>query len=145
MHFLYAIIFCLYLVGAAAETKNASNNNKTTKETTTPCPCSCGVFLSGQFVKGSKQPPKGNPALLQEMDNPFVNNAVGNRQCINKCLELIIKHLSKSADILCASIDRDCHKEKAHLFIKNHNCQWMNSNLSAGREFCCKDNEPYKC
>lgn len=52
-------------------------------------PCTCGIFLSGQFKKGSKEQPKGVPVLTQEMDTPFMNNAIGNRQCINKCLELV--------------------------------------------------------
>lgn len=54
-----------------------------------PTPCTCGIFLSGQFKKGSKDQPKGVPVLTQEMDTPFMNNAIGNRQCINKCLELV--------------------------------------------------------
>lgn len=71
------------------DNKIDSNNNNTGDTKESPCPCTCGIFLNGQFVKGSKQPPKGNPALLQEMDSPFMNNAVGNRQCMNKCLELV--------------------------------------------------------
>lgn len=55
----------------------------------TPTPCTCGIFLSGQFKKGSKEPPKGFPALTQEMETHFVNNAMGNRQCTNKCLEVV--------------------------------------------------------
>lgn len=54
-----------------------------------PTPCICGIFLSGQFKKGSKEQPKGVPVLTQEMDTPFMNNSMGNRQCINKCLELV--------------------------------------------------------
>ncbi|XP_072377520.1 uncharacterized protein Fcp3C [Diabrotica undecimpunctata] len=111
-----------------------------------PIPCTCGVFLSGQFKKGSKKQPKGLPVLTQEMDTPFMNNAVGNRQCTNKCLELIIKHLPKSSEIICATVDREhVFKERAYLFIKNHSDKWHGTNLSAGREFCCKDNIPYKC
>nr|XP_023018163.1 uncharacterized protein LOC111507136 isoform X2 [Leptinotarsa decemlineata] len=109
-------------------------------------PCTCGVFLSGQFKKGSKQQPKGLPVLTQEMDNPFMNNAMGSRQCTNKCLELIIKHLPKSSEIICATVDREnVFKERAYLFIKNHSDKWHGTNLSAGREFCCRDNTPYKC
>lgn len=57
----------------------------------------------------------------------------------------IVKHLPKSGDIICSTVDRDCYKERAYLFIQNHSPLWVNTNMSAGREFCCKDNEPYKC
>ncbi|CAH1137754.1 unnamed protein product, partial [Phyllotreta striolata] len=116
------------------------------REEPEPVPCTCGVFLSGQFKKGSKKQPKGLPVLTQEMDTPFMNNAVGNRQCTNKCLELIIKHLPKSNEIICATVDREhVYKERAYLFVKNHSDKWHGTNLSAGREFCCRDNVPYKC
>jgi hypothetical protein len=52
-------------------------------------PCVCGVFLSGQFVKGSRDPPKGNAALLHEHSDPVPCNPFGNRQCTNKCLDLV--------------------------------------------------------
>ncbi|GFG34242.1 hypothetical protein Cfor_08197 [Coptotermes formosanus] len=52
-------------------------------------PCVCGVFLSGQFVKGSHNPPKGNAALLHEQPEPLPCNPFGNKQCINKCLDLV--------------------------------------------------------
>lgn len=34
---------------------------------------------------------------------------------------------------------------QAYLFIKNCKDEWINTNLSAGREYCCKDGSPYKC
>lgn len=52
-------------------------------------PCVCGVFLSGQFVKGSHDPPKGNAALLHEHPEPLPCNSFGNKQCTNKCLDLV--------------------------------------------------------
>lgn len=52
-------------------------------------PCMCGVFLSGQFTKGSADPPKGNPALLYEQTATFTCNAQGNKQCTNRCLEVV--------------------------------------------------------
>lgn len=64
-------------------------DNKIQQTDSDPTPCTCGIFLSGQFKKGSKEQPKGVPVLTQEMDTPFMNNAIGNRQCINKCLELV--------------------------------------------------------
>lgn len=54
-----------------------------------PVPCTCGVFLSGQFKKGSKEQPKGIPVLTQETEKFFPNNAIGNRQCMNNCLEVV--------------------------------------------------------
>lgn len=69
----------------------ASVLDNTVKSDPVPTPCTCGIFLSGQFKKGTKEQPKGEPVLTQEMDNPFMNNSVGNRQCINKCLELVRK------------------------------------------------------
>ena len=52
-------------------------------------PCVCGVFLSGQLGKGFFAQPKGNPALLQEYNQPFACNAIGQKQCMNKCLEVV--------------------------------------------------------
>lgn len=52
-------------------------------------PCNCGVFLSGQFKKGSKEQPKGNPALLHEMSETFPCTSAGNKMCTNKCLDMV--------------------------------------------------------
>lgn len=68
---------------------NKNKDEGSSQEESEPIPCTCGVFLSGQFKKGSKKQPKGMPVLTQEMDTSFMNNAVGNRQCTNKCLELV--------------------------------------------------------
>ncbi|RZC14248.1 follicle cell protein 3C-1 [Asbolus verrucosus] len=154
MFFVIAVVLTLCSIASAGEASNSiKSDNK-------PVPCTCGVFLSGQFKKGSKDQPKGVPVLTQEMETPYMNNAMGNRQCTNKCLEMvrersarslsgfigIITHLPKSADIICATVDRDLvHKERAFLFFKNYSDKWQGTNLSAGREFCCKDNVPYKC
>lgn len=54
-------------------------------------PCSCGIFLNGQFRRGSPEQPKGNPALLQELNDPFACSAMGEKQCMNKCLETVGK------------------------------------------------------
>lgn len=51
--------------------------------------CTCGVFLSGQIVKGSKQPPIGNAVLLHEQDNFVQCTPIGHKQCTNKCLESV--------------------------------------------------------
>lgn len=109
-------------------------------------PCSCAVFMSGQFKKGSTDPPKGHPALIQETDLHFPCTTAGNKMCINKCLETIVKHLPNSPSIVCGTIDRDCHRERAYLFIQNCDAnQWTNTNLSAGREFCCKSGQAVSC
>ncbi|XP_018579805.1 follicle cell protein 3C-1 [Anoplophora glabripennis] len=140
------VTFTLIEICRAGSFTTTQTNEIKIEEAKDPVPCTCGVFLSGQFKKGSKDQPKGVPVLTQEMDTPFFNNAVGNRQCVNKCLELIIRHLPRSKDILCSLVDREnVHREKAYLFIKNHSDKWHGTNLSAGREFCCRNNEPYRC
>lgn len=108
-------------------------------------PCTCAVFLTGQFTKGSNEQPKGLPALMHEQDIPLPCSPTGIKLCTNKCLDSIVKHLPNSPAILCGSIDRDAHKERAYLFVQNCNKNWVNTNLSAGREYCCKDGAPYKC
>ncbi|XP_045470432.1 follicle cell protein 3C-1 isoform X2 [Harmonia axyridis] len=141
--FFIASTLALCLVAGIQAGDKGNNLIKTLDK---PVPCTCGVFLSGQLKKGTKQDPKGVPVLTEEMDRAFENNPVGVRKCTNKCLETIVAHLPKSASIICASTDRELvHKERAYLFIKNHSDKWQGTNLSAGREFCCKDNEPYKC
>lgn len=109
-------------------------------------PCSCAVFLSGQFKKGSQEQPKGHPALIQETETTFPCTPTGTKMCINKCLESIVKHLPNSPAIICGTIDRDCHRERAYLWVQNCDATtWTNSNLSAGREYCCKSGEPQSC
>lgn len=78
-------------------------------------PCSCAVFLSGQFKKGSSDQPKGSPALIQETEINYPCTPTGTKMCINKCLESIVKHLPNSAPIICATVDRDIHRERAYL------------------------------
>lgn len=131
--------------------------------------CTCGVFFSGQFKKGSNEPPKGYPVLMHEQDTMYPCTPMGTKQCSNKCLETVIflfftigfsstnfnsyifipfqivKHLPNSPAILCGSIDRDVFRERAYLFIQDCNSTWVNTNFSAGREFCCKNGSPYKC
>ncbi|XP_015524686.1 follicle cell protein 3C-1 [Neodiprion lecontei] len=146
---ILAVILCASQIYADETAQIATTSNETTTDAptteTTPLGCVCGVFLSGQFKKGSKEQPKGNPALLHEHPDDFPCSIVGNKLCTNKCLDAIVKHLPNSPAILCGSIDRDCHKERAYLFIKNCKDEWINTNLSAGREYCCKDGLSYKC
>ncbi|XP_065363621.1 follicle cell protein 3C-1 [Calliphora vicina] len=107
--------------------------------------CTCGIFLSSQFVKGSPEPPKGEPVISTTLERSFVCNAIGQKQCQTKCLEQIVQHLPNSANILCASLDRDIRKERAYLFVRNCGNKWYNTNLAAGREYCCKNGLPYNC
>lgn len=52
-------------------------------------PCSCAVFLSGQFTKGSKDAPRGSPALIHEHEDTFQCTLLGLKQCTNWCLESV--------------------------------------------------------
>ncbi|KAK1132951.1 hypothetical protein K0M31_014318 [Melipona bicolor] len=144
------LLSILYFLSASATMHNKtkikpSNDTLATSTTESPISCVCGIFLSGQFEKGNKGLPKGNPAIFHDLPGTFPCTPSGNRLCTNKCLDMIIKYLPNSSKILCSSIKHDCHKEKAHLFIKNCKSGWINTNLSAGREYCCKDGTPYKC
>lgn len=49
--------------------------------------CTCGVFFSGQFKKDS--PPVGYPVLMHEHETMHNCNAIGTKQCSNKCLETV--------------------------------------------------------
>ena len=53
--------------------------------------------------------------------------------------------MPNSDAIICGTINRDCYKERAHLFVQNCEPKWINSNLAAGREYCCKNHKPYNC
>ncbi|XP_073980228.1 follicle cell protein 3C [Rhodnius prolixus] len=147
---IFILVGC-FLCGAAEEKIGnilnllppLPNFNLTSSNDKNAVPCMCGVFLSGQFEKGSV--PKESPIFMHEHDEHFMCNAGGNKQCINKCLDVLVKYLANSPSLICGAIDRDCYKERAYLFIKNCGKEWINSNLSAGREFCCKNGEPYKC
>ncbi|XP_022211745.2 follicle cell protein 3C-1 [Drosophila obscura] len=117
---------------AAAAATNLDNH---------PVPCTCGVFLSSQMQHGLQEA----PLIHQELDRMFACNAIGRKQCQTKCLEAIVQHLPNSANIVCSALGHDCHKERAYLFIKNCHNQWVNTNLQAGREYCCKAGVPYRC
>ncbi|KAH8235719.1 hypothetical protein KR032_006119, partial [Drosophila birchii] len=106
-----------------------------------PVPCTCGVFLSSQIPNGLPTA----PLINQELDRMFPCNAIGRKQCQTKCLEAIVQHLPNSANIVCSALGHDCHKERAYLFIKNCHNQWVNTNLQAGREYCCRGGIPYRC
>lgn len=74
----------------------SGNDTAETSNSTTEPPkigCTCGIFLSGQFKKGSKEPPKGNPALLNEHFEVYPCNNHGNKLCSNKCLDVVSKYI----------------------------------------------------
>lgn len=51
--------------------------------------CTCGVFFSGQFKRGSSEPPNGQPVLMHEQDSMYACTPMGTKQCSNKCLEVV--------------------------------------------------------
>lgn len=145
--FIFVISCCIVIASGQLSLKNdlkhslLQNSLLETNE-----PCTCAVFMSGQFKKGSTEQPRGYPALTQETDTNYACTPTGTKLCINKCLETIVKHLPNSPSIICGTIDRDCHRERAYLFVKNCDANtWINSNLSAGREYCCKSGTPVSC
>ncbi|OAD60415.1 Follicle cell protein 3C-1 [Eufriesea mexicana] len=147
---MYPAFLLSILYFASAITNNeiktkALNNTLKILTTESPIGCICGIFLNGQFIKGSKESPKGNPALIHDLPELFPCTPTGNRLCTNKCLDTVIKYLPNSSKILCSSIEHDCYKERAYLFIKNCKTGWINTNLSAGREYCCRNGTSYKC
>ncbi|XP_052890135.1 follicle cell protein 3C-1 [Anopheles moucheti] len=109
-------------------------------------PCTCAIFLTGQFNRFNRtEQPKGNPGIQLELMQHFPCTTSGNKQCANKCLDSIVKHLPNSQNVICATIDRDCFRERAYLFYQNCAPRWVNSNLSAGKEFCCQNDKPMRC
>lgn len=51
--------------------------------------CTCAVFMSGQFKKGSSEQPTGYPALISELEQAYPCNAGGMKMCVNRCLESV--------------------------------------------------------
>lgn len=146
----------------------ASPSSHSSSSSQSSVPCTCGVFMSGQFDKGTPNAqPRGNAALMYEQDAVLPCTAQGNKQCTNRCLEMvssetqtnvryfiivhavivvqIVKYLPNSPNIVCGTIDRDCHRERAYLFIQNCSPLWVNTKLSAGREYCCKGGVSVGC
>ncbi|EGK97055.1 AGAP013361-PA [Anopheles gambiae str. PEST] len=116
------------------------------RNSATNVPCTCAIFLTGQFNRFNRtEQPKGNPGIQLELMQHFPCTAAGNKQCANKCLDSIVKHLHNSQNVICATIDRDCFRERAYLFYQNCAPRWVNSNLSAGKEFCCQNDKPMRC
>ncbi|XP_043254970.1 follicle cell protein 3C-1 [Colletes gigas] len=146
MYFIYLlVVFCFSSVFTNQIKSKTLNNTHDFTTTEFPNDCACGIFLTSQFKKGNKESPAGNPALIHDQPGTFSCTPAGKRLCTNKCLETIIKYLPNSSTMICSSIERDSYKERAYLFIKNCKSQWINTNLSAGKEYCCKNGTSYKC
>ncbi|KAG8232435.1 hypothetical protein J437_LFUL012865 [Ladona fulva] len=103
-------------------------------------PCTCGIFLAQQ-CRGKSKDPSGEPVVqhcYEKVMEP--EGMVGIRLCSNKCVEMITGYLANSNEIICALAGRDVNGEKAHLYVKNHDDKWHDSNLSSGKFYC--KNEP---
>lgn len=64
---------------------------------------------------------------------------------LNISLQQILKYLPKAGPVICGAVERDVHREKAHLFVKNCAPDWTPTSFSAGKEFCCTDGQHHKC
>lgn len=51
--------------------------------------CTCAVFMSGQFKRGSSEQPSGFPALISEENHAYPCNPIGMKSCVNRCLESV--------------------------------------------------------
>ncbi|XP_022825728.1 follicle cell protein 3C-1 [Spodoptera litura] len=116
-------------------------------------PCQCGVFLSQQVgIKENNRrsrprgPPQGEPVVTYDTDSPSMPCGVGGfKNCVSRCLDVILKYLPRAGPVICGAVERDVHREKAFLFIKNCGGEWTPTSFSAGKEFCCTDGEHHKC
>uniref|UniRef100_A0A2A4K2W4 Follicle cell protein 3C-1 n=1 Tax=Heliothis virescens TaxID=7102 RepID=A0A2A4K2W4_HELVI len=116
-------------------------------------PCQCGVFLSQQVgIKENNRrsrprgPPQGEPVVTYDTDSPSLPCGTGGfKSCVSRCLDVILKYLPRAGPVICGAVERDVHREKAFLFIKNCGGEWTPTSFSAGKEFCCTDGEHHKC
>ncbi|XP_077294837.1 follicle cell protein 3C [Arctopsyche grandis] len=109
-------------------------------------PCTCGIFLEGQLSDDGHLKFYENPVFSKEMDLPLYPCGVhGNKQCMKKCIDMVINYMPNIGPLVCSSIDRDCVKEKPYLFTKNCEGTWRNTGFSAGKEFCCHNGVETKC
>ncbi|XP_043477048.1 uncharacterized protein LOC122508039 isoform X2 [Leptopilina heterotoma] len=140
---MQSLIWLVILVINCTSALQLKKENSTSEIAKESSGCFCGIFMDGQLKKGSGGQPKGEAILSQKQSISGPCNSIGNRICLKSCLKTALKYISNGGEILCGSLGRDCFKERAHLFIKNCNDEWNNTNLS--REFCCKNGNPYKC
>lgn len=85
MYFKLSFMMAVIMLTLIRWAQTTDNEIDTGLET----PCTCGIFLSGQFKWNSKDQPTGNAALQQELDRSFTKGPIGIRQCTNKCLETV--------------------------------------------------------
>ncbi|KAG7304375.1 hypothetical protein JYU34_011315 [Plutella xylostella] len=113
--------------------------------------CQCGVFMSQQVgIVGNRRgrprgPPQGDPVVTYDTETEWSCGAGATKQCISKCLDVILKYLARAGPVICGAVDRDVNRENAYLFIKSCGADWLATNFSAGKEFCCRDGVHYKC
>uniref|UniRef100_A0A1B0BR24 Follicle cell protein 3C-1 n=1 Tax=Glossina palpalis gambiensis TaxID=67801 RepID=A0A1B0BR24_9MUSC len=136
-------------------------------------PCTCGIFLGSQLK--SQNITNNSALIISELNRFYNCDKRGQMRCQTNCLEQvhktkdklnnikfifnidpcissfifsfkqIMQFLPKSDRIICASSSDDLLKEKAYLLIKNCDNYWINTKLTSGHEYCCKDGKPYKC
>lgn len=94
----------LIVVALCTSHSYAENNIKSTNSTKQPIGCVCGVFLSGQFTKGSKEQPKGFPLLVHEYPDPLPCTIAGNKLCTSKCVEAVSVYIEVFKIITSLSI-----------------------------------------
>lgn len=51
--------------------------------------CSCGVFMTKQFIKGSSKPPTGSPVIRADPEDIVPCGPLGVKKCTTKCLESV--------------------------------------------------------
>ncbi|KAL0895560.1 hypothetical protein ABMA27_011661 [Loxostege sticticalis] len=115
-------------------------------------PCQCGVFMSQQVgLKEGRRgrprgPPQGEPVVTYDTEEPSLPCGLGGfKNCVTKCLDVILKYLPRAGPVICGAVERDIHREKAFLFIRNCGGDWTPTSFSAGKEFCCTDGQHHKC
>ncbi|KAJ8870773.1 hypothetical protein PR048_027072 [Dryococelus australis] len=80
--YLAACVFAMYCSLARGDLSEAGGG------TSSRVPCTCGVFLSGDFIWGSREGPRGNAALMHEHPDPLPCTPLGIKHCTNRCLDL---------------------------------------------------------
>ncbi|XP_049887400.1 follicle cell protein 3C-1 [Pectinophora gossypiella] len=152
----YVLVAACLLAGAEARRKlkrEDTESLKTIEETDDEVePCQCAVFMSQQVgLKGGRRgrprgQPQGEPVVTYDHDEPSLPcGAIGLKHCINKCVDVILKYVPRAGPVICGAVERDVHRERAFLFVRNCERDWTPTNFSAGKEFCCTDGKHHKC
>jgi len=87
--YLVLLMIALCISYSYAEDNSTVSSIQLSTKIEEPIGCICGVFLSGQFKRGSREQPKGYPALLHEHPDPLPCTAIGNKLCTSKCLDVV--------------------------------------------------------